>query len=63
MLPEWEHMADRWMKAYREHHHLGNAENVERESGIEALKEKEKRKEEGLLNVFVDGDEGVGRVV
>jgi hypothetical protein len=57
MLPEWEHMADRWMKAYREHHHLGNAENVERESGIEALRE---RRREGLVNVFVGGDEGWG---
>jgi hypothetical protein len=63
MLPEWGHLAGRWMKAYREHHPLGKAEDVERESGSEALKEKEKRKEEGLLNVFVDGDEGVGRVV
>jgi hypothetical protein len=39
-------------------------EDVERLSGIKALREKqEKKKREGLLNVFVDGDESAGRIV
>jgi hypothetical protein len=47
------------MKSYREHHHVGKAENVERESGIKALRERR----EGLVNVLVGGDEGMGRIV
>jgi hypothetical protein len=38
-------------------------ENVERDSGVEALRERERMRKEGLLNVFVHGDEGAGRLI
>lgn len=41
-------------------------EDVERWSEIEALMERERhrgKEMEGLLNVFVDGDESAGRIV
>lgn len=42
---------------------MEKAEDVEQLSGIEGLKEKEREKRrEGLLNVFVDGDESAGRI-
>jgi hypothetical protein len=63
MLPKWEFMAERWMKSYREGHPLDRVENVERDSGVEALRERERMRKEGLLNVFVHGDEGAGRLV
>jgi hypothetical protein len=62
MLPEWEHLSRRWMKWYRLDHPRENMEDLERLSGIEALKEQQMQKaRKGLLNVFVDGDESAGR--
>lgn len=62
--PEWADLATRWMKQYRQDHPMEKVEEVEQSSGVEGLKEKEreKRRREGLLNVFVDGDEAAGRV-
>lgn len=60
------------MKEYKTEHPLSKAEDVERLSGVEYLREKNKKKRclemmererEGKLNVFVDGDEGAGRIV
>jgi hypothetical protein len=63
MLPEWKFMAECWMKSYREGHPLDRVENVKRDSGVEALWERERTRKEGLLNVFVHGDEGAGGLV
>jgi hypothetical protein len=65
MLPEWEFIAERWMKSYREGHPLDRVENAERDSGVVALRERERERmrREGLLNVFVHGDDGAGRIV
>jgi hypothetical protein len=65
MLPEWEHLSKRWMKWYRQEHPLENVEDVKWNSGIEALRERQMQvrgeERDGLLNVFVHGDEGAGR--
>lgn len=51
------------MKQYRQDHPMEKAEDVERLSGIEGLKEKKgEKRREALLNVFVDGDESAGWV-
>jgi hypothetical protein len=64
MEPGWDDLSNRWMKWYRQEHSMEKQEDVERLSGIKALREKqEKKKREGLLNVFVDGDESAGRIV
>jgi hypothetical protein len=63
MTPEWEGLSTHWMKQYRQDHPMEKQEDVERLSGIEALRERQKKKmREGLLNVFVDGDESAGRI-
>ncbi|KAH7394943.1 hypothetical protein DE146DRAFT_789744 [Phaeosphaeria sp. MPI-PUGE-AT-0046c] len=61
VLPEWEQRAKRWMTWYRADHSMENPVDVERLSGIAALREE--KAHEGLLNVFVDGDECAGRDV
>jgi hypothetical protein len=51
------------MKWYYQEHPLEKQEDVERSSGIEALRKKhEKKMRERLLNVFVDGDERFGNL-
>jgi hypothetical protein len=53
------------MKWYGQDHPMEKPEDVEHNSGIGALKEKEgqmQRSHEGLLNVFVHGDESAGRI-
>lgn len=64
MLPEWQDLWMRWMKWYRQEHAVEKQEDVERLSGIKALREShEKKTREGLLNVFVNGDESAGKIV
>ncbi|KAF2829226.1 hypothetical protein CC86DRAFT_437011 [Ophiobolus disseminans] len=77
-LPEWAHLAERYVKSYAEGHPLNKREDAEKMSGIERLrkefrekqeKEREQREmarkgdeTEGKLNVFLHGDESAGRV-
>jgi hypothetical protein len=64
MEPGWEDLPKRWMKWYRQEHSMEKQEDVETLSGIKALREKhERKKREGLLNVFADADESAGRIV
>jgi hypothetical protein len=65
MLPEWEHLSKRWMNWYRQEHPLEKLEDVEHNAGIQALRETQvhiQRSGEGLLNLFVHGDESAGRI-
>lgn len=52
------------MTWYRQDHLPENLGDVELLSGVKGLRERNERKaHEGLLNVFVDGNESAGRVV
>jgi hypothetical protein len=72
MRPEWETLRKRYVRLYQENHPMDNHGDTERLCGIGELVEKNRQAEmqaqgqdgrrEGLLNVFVDGDEGAGRV-
>jgi hypothetical protein len=72
-LPKWAHLADRYVKSYQEGHPLNKPEEAEVMSGIAKMREEFRLKggegqgqtesgREGLLNVFVHGNEGAGRV-
>lgn len=74
-LPPWAHLAERYVKSYREGHPVNKPEDAEKLSGIERLSEEYKMRQSqnqsqrrkqsggvGLLNVFVDGNEDAGRV-
>jgi hypothetical protein len=74
MQPEWEELRRRYVKEYIINHPLDKREDAEWLSGMERLRQEAAQKEmgidsrnktagrAGLLNVFVDGDESVGKV-
>ena len=78
MRPEWESLRKRYVGKYQECHPLDNHADAERLCGIGALVERNRQaqtqaeaegqargqdgRREGLLNVFVDGDESAGRI-